>query len=260
MKIFILKKLNLFIFGFAFVCMVFACSCSFLFFNTITTFDDSLLYQDPFAQINSITSSDKKVAYLTFDDGPTISATPKVLDVLKTNDVKATFFVIGKRVDEHPELVKRAYDEGHFIANHTYNHDNSSLYKSSESFNNEIKLTDASISKAIGVDNYSSHIFRFPNGFMAPAYKSQKKQAISLLADLNYTYVDWNCLNNDSMGKYSSSQLINNLASSCNGKGSLIVLMHDTTDVSDSSSALQASIDLLKSKGYCFKNFYEFIE
>ena len=84
----------------------------------------------------------KKKAYLTFDDGPTAKATAKILDVLKKKDVKATFFVVGKHVKEHPELVKREYDEGHYIANHGYNHNNKLLYKNIESFENEIVSTD----------------------------------------------------------------------------------------------------------------------
>ena len=64
-------------------------------------------------KINSLTNLQEKVAYLTFDDGPNSSVTPKVLDILKEEDVKATFFVIGKYVEENPEIVKRAYEEGH---------------------------------------------------------------------------------------------------------------------------------------------------
>ena len=73
---------------------------------------------------------------MTFDDGPTTSVTPKILDILKEENVKATFFVIGKSVDAHPEIVKRAYDEGHYIANHGYSHNNSKLYKNLDSFKN----------------------------------------------------------------------------------------------------------------------------
>jgi len=65
---------------------------------------------------------------LTFDDGPTTSVTPKILDILKEENVKATFFVIGKSAEEHPEIVKRAYDEGHYIANHGYSHNYKSIY------------------------------------------------------------------------------------------------------------------------------------
>jgi len=97
----------------------------------------------------SLSKSEQKIAYLTFDDGPTLKATPKILDILKEENVVATFFVVGKHVKENPELVKRAYDEGHFIANHGYNHNNSKLYKNDDSFINEIKNTDIEIGKAI---------------------------------------------------------------------------------------------------------------
>lgn len=97
----------------------------------------------------SLSKSEQKIAYLTFDDGPTLKATPKILDILKEEDVVATFFVVGKHVKENPELVKRAYDEGHFIANHGYNHNNSKLYKNDDSFINEIKNTDIEIENAI---------------------------------------------------------------------------------------------------------------
>lgn len=211
-------------------------------------------------KIAEIEKEEEKIVFLTFDDGPTQGATPKILDILKEEDVKATFFVIGKYVDRHPEIVKRAYEEGHYIANHGYDHNNKILYQSEESFKNEVNKTDEAIGKAIGIDNYCSHIFRFPNGFMAPSYKSQKKVALKLLNDMNYRYVDWNCLNNDSVKKYSKQQLINNLKKTSKNKNMLVVLMHDTKDVSDSSSALKESIEYLKSEGYIFKNFYDVLD
>lgn len=214
-------------------------------------------FQDKFS---SICKSNEKVAYLTFDDGPTSKVTPKVLDILKKENVKATFFVVGKHVKEHPEIVKRAYDEGHFIANHGYSHNNKILYKSEESFRNEILNTDIEISNAIGVPNYCSHVFRFPNGFASPNYKCQKKNIVNVLTEINYVYVDWNCLNNDSVKKYSKQQLINNLKKTSKNKNMLVVLMHDTKDVSDSSSALKESIEYLKSEGYIFKNFYDVLD
>ena len=210
-------------------------------------------------KVKNLTSEKDKIAYLTFDDGPTTLVTPKILDILKAENIKATFFVIGQSVDAHPEIVKRAYEEGHYIANHGYDHNNSVLYKNSKSFINEVKKTDLAIGKAIGIENYCSHIFRFPNGFMAPLYKSEKKNAVSLLSEMNYTYIDWNCLNKDSEKKYTTNQLLNNLKQSSKGKNTLVVLMHDTKDVNDSSLVLKDSIDYLKTQGYEFKNFYEFI-
>lgn len=226
---------------------------------TILTSADAL-DDDLQEKISSLTKNDAKIAYLTFDDGPTLRATPKVLDILNEEDIKATFFVIGKYVSNHPDIVKRAYEEGHYIANHGYDHNNKNLYKSSESFINEVKNTDIEIGKAIGIDNYCSHVFRFPNGYMSPNNKSQKIKATKLLKDMDYVYVDWNCLNNDSVKKYSKSQLLNNLKKSAKNKGTLVILMHDTNDVSDTTSVLKDSIDYLKSEGYTFQNFYNLLE
>lgn len=211
-------------------------------------------------KIEKLTEGEDKIAYLTFDDGPTTSVTPKILDILKEQDIKATFFVIGKYVDRHPEIVKRAYEEGHYIANHGYDHNNSKMYQSSESFSEEIEKTDLAIANAIGVENYCSHVFRFPNGFMSPQNKDKKKNAVSLLEKMDYTYIDWNCLNNDSIKKYTNQQLLNNLKKSSKNKNTLVVLMHDTKDVNDSSLVLKESISYLKSQGYEFRNFYSVLD
>lgn len=209
--------------------------------------------------LNDITKSDEKKAYLTFDDGPTLKATGKILDVLKKENVKASFFVVGKHVKEHPELVNRAYREGHYIANHGYSHNNKLLYKDMKSFKNEIVSTDLEISKAINIENYCSHIFRFPNGYMSNMYTSEKKKSLTVLSDLNYVYVDWNCLNKDSEKKVSNAQLLNNLKKSAKNKGTLIILMHDTADVNKTYNILKDSISYLKSQGYEFRNFYDFV-
>lgn len=210
-------------------------------------------------KIATLTKKEEKIAYLTFDDGPTLKATGKILDILKEEDIKATFFVIGKHVKEHPELVKRAYEEGHYLANHGYNHNNKKLYKSADSFISEIKDTDCEIGKAIGIENYCSHVFRFPNGYMSSHYKAKKKEATKLLFEMNYTYIDWNCLNNDSVKKYNNNQLLNNLKKSAKDKGTLVILMHDTSDVNDTPSILKDSIDYLKEQGYEFRNFYDLL-
>lgn len=209
-------------------------------------------------EIASLSHNSEKVAYLTFDDGPTESVTPKILDILKEENVKATFFVIGKYVEHHPDIVKRCFDEGHFIANHGYDHNNKTLYRNDSSFISEIQKTDYAIGKAIGIEDYCSHVFRFPNGFMSPNNKTQKKHATKLLSEMNYTYVDWNCLTKDSERKLSKNQLLSNLKKSAKNKGTLIVLMHDTKDVNDSSLVLKDSIDYLRSQDYTFKTFYEF--
>lgn len=167
MKIVFIRKKN-FIYFFLISLIIILISMLLFFKNIPSAFaielsKNSFFNLDITTTLDDIAKSDEKKAYLTFDDGPTTKATGKILDVLKQENVKATFFVVGKHVKEHPELVKREYEEGHYIANHGYNHDNKLLYKNMDSFKNEIILTDLEISKAIGIDNYCSHIFRFPN-------------------------------------------------------------------------------------------------
>lgn len=256
MKIFLFNKKNLLICTLAILMVALVFSLAFCTFSTDSISCNNEPSNDFINRVQTLTDSTEKIVYLTFDDGPTTSVTPKVLDILKEEDIKASFFVIGKSVEAHPEIVKRAYEEGHYIANHGYSHNNSTLYQSSESFINEIKQTDVAISKAIGVDNYCSHIFRFPNGFMAPLYKSKKEEYVSLLSDIEYAYIDWNCLTKDSEQKYSSFQLLDNLITSSKNKNTLVILMHDTKDVNDGSLVLKDSISYLKSQGYEFRNFY----
>lgn len=260
MKIFFFTKKTLFIsFSISFL-IIFILVFIFHFSNSVAInssnngdFSNSFI-----DKIKNLTNGKEKVAYLTFDDGPSL-VTSKILDILKAENVKASFFVIGKSVETRPEIVKRAYEEGHYIANHTYSHNNSILYKSSENFVDEIKKTDLAIGKAIGVEDYSSLVFRFPNGFMSPQYRNKKNEAAVILSQMNYAYIDWNCLNNDSVKKYTSIQLLNNLKKSSKNKGTLVILMHDTKDVSNSSLALEDSISYLKSEGYIFRNFYSFV-
>lgn len=260
MKVIVLNKKILFsicFFSVLFCCLFFYYNTPFSFAIELTT--NSVIDESLTEKISTLTKKEEKIAYLTFDDGPTLKATGKILDILKTEEVKATFFVVGKHVKEHPDLVKRAYEEGHYIANHGYYHNNHKLYQSSDSFISEIKNTDSEIGKALSVDDYCSHVFRFPNGYMSANHKSKKKEATKLLSDIHYTYIDWNCLNNDSVKKYSHSQLLNNLKKSSKNKGTLVILMHDTSDVNDTPSILKESIDYLKEQGYEFRNFYDLL-
>lgn len=260
MKVIILNKKILFticLFSLVFSSLFFYFSNPFSFAIELTT--NSVIDETLQEKLSSLTKKEEKIAYLTFDDGPTLKATGKILDILKEEDIKATFFVIGKHVKENPELVKRAYEEGHYLANHGYNHNNKKLYKNADSFTSEIRDTDKEIGKAIGIENYCSHVFRFPNGYMSSHYKAKKKEATKLLSEMNYSYIDWNCLNNDSVKKCSNSQLLKNLKKSAKNKGTLVILMHDTSDVNDTPSILKDSIDYLKEEGYEFRNFYDLL-
>ena len=104
-----------------------------------------------------------KKAYLTFDDGPSQN-TKDILDILKQNNIKATFFVLGSQVKVFPETTNRIYNEGHYIANHGCSHKYSSIYQTPEQILNEYNECNQIVANTINVPEYNSHLFRFPGG------------------------------------------------------------------------------------------------
>lgn len=222
-------------------------------------FSYNVITEEAENSIKNIYQNSDKIAYLTFDDGPTLRQTPKILDILKEEEIQANFFVLGVHVEEYPDILKREYQEGHFIGNHGYSHKNSVLYSSKESFLNELKATDKAIAISLGIDNYSCHLFRFPNGSISNVYHNQKIKAMKYLKEIDYTYIDWNVLNGDSIKKYSNYQLLNNLKKSAKDKNAIVILMHDTGDVNKTSEVLKDSISYLKAEGYQFHTFYDFL-
>ena len=125
---------------------------------------------------NIYNGEEGKRVFLTFDDGPSAEVTPHILDILKEYNIKATFFVVGNRVNVYSDIVKRAYDEGHYIGNHGYSHKYSNIYKSVDSVIDEYNKTEEIIRKALGNPNYSSHLFRFPGGSHGGPYEKIKKE------------------------------------------------------------------------------------
>lgn len=154
-------------------------------------------------------TGDEKIAYLTFDDGPSEKITPQILETLKNEDVKATFFLLGSRVELYPELVKREFEEGHYIANHGYSHVYTSVYASAQSVLDEYNKTEEKIREALQIPEYSSHLFRFPGGSEGGKYKKIKNDAKGLLEENNVAFINWNCLTNDSVGKPTYESIIN---------------------------------------------------
>ena len=128
-------------------------------------------------KINNIYNKESKIAYLTFDDGPSQAVTPLILDVLKEENIKATFFVLGTNVKKNPEIVKRAYEEGHYIANHGYTHNYSKIYENPKKVLDEYNKGEKQIRNAIKVSTYSSNLFRFPGGFEGRKICKSKKRS-----------------------------------------------------------------------------------
>ena len=151
-------------------------------------------------EVKNIYFSEEKQVYLTFDDGPSKDVTPQILDILKEHDVKATFFVLGARVDLYPETLKRAFDEGHYIANHGYSHQYSKIYENKDTVFQEYVECDNSIRNAIGNPDFNSYLFRFPGGSSGGRYESIKAEAREHFKSYGVAYTNWNCLTGDAEG------------------------------------------------------------
>lgn len=209
---------------------------------------------------NIYQAKEEKQVYLTFDDGPSQAVTPLILDVLKTNNIKATFFVLGSRAELNPDIIKRAYDEGHYIANHGYSHVYKSIYSSNEELLNEYHKTEQAIKNALEKQDYNSHLFRFPGGSNGGKYHALKSEAKIMLEENNIAYLDWNCLSNDSAGATTKEEILESISETSNDKSSLVVLMHDAGDKILTYETLQEVINYFKEQGYIFKDMYDIIK
>jgi len=110
---------------------------------------------------------------ITFDDGPHEIVTPKVLEILKNHDVKATFFCIGSKAEQYPELVKRIYDEGHIVANHSYCHKDMYGFYSSKKIIADLTQCNTVLKNILGK---SPKFFRPPFGVTNPNMKRALKK------------------------------------------------------------------------------------
>lgn len=181
-------------------------------------------------------------AALTFDDGPDARFTPQVLDVLKKHGVKATFFLMGSRVDGHPEVTRRIHHEGHVIGNHTYWHPK--LYQESIGrLRWEVSQTDASIRKITG---YSPKLFRAPYGGL-------NDETVKELQSQNFSVIGWSVDSLDWTQANAETVRKNVLSNMHPGA---IILMHSgghwTQDLSGMVEALDKLIPELKQEGIQF--------
>lgn len=180
--------------------------------------------------------AEKKQVALTFDDGPDGVITPKILDVLKEKNVKASFFFIGKSVSLFPEVVKRAYKDGNLVLNHSLTHADLSN-KNAKDIQGEIKGTE---------DKIFSLINKRP-AIIRPPYGALTQNSIDEIEKTNYKMVIWSIDTLDWSQKESSNITNNVLNNVRNGD---IILMHSNGDKKATLEALPAIIEGLEKKGY----------
>lgn len=181
----------------------------------------------------------KRIA-LTFDDGPDQLYTPQILDVLKANQVKATFFLLGKRAEANPNIVQRIVQEGHVIGNHSYSHP---LFTklSLEEYKQQIDRTSAILQAQIG---YTPKLIR-------PPYGEITEEQLQWTGSNRYVIVNWNIDSLDWKG-LSADQVSHNIIS--HARGGAIVLQHsaggDKQNLSGTVAALSTVISKIKADGY----------
>lgn len=208
-------------------------------------------------EIKDLYFSTEKVAYLTFDDGPSSNITPQVLDILKRENVPATFFLVGARVKLYPELVKRAYEEGHYLANHGYTHEYSKIYQSADTIFGEYVECENAVREAVGIPDYRMFLFRYPGGSSGGRYSKIKNDSKEILNSYSVAHTNWNCMTGDAEGKDTVEEQLNTLKETMEGDDTIIVLMHDASDKQTTADALPEIIKYLREQGYVFKNFFE---
>ena len=209
--------------------------------------------------INSIYKSNTKRVFLTFDDGPSSTVTPDILDILKNENIKATFFVLGTMVKSNPEIIIRERKEGHYIANHGYSHVYKKVYENKNKPLEEYKKTNELIQKALNDPTYQSNVFRFPGGSNGGYYDDIKTEAKKILKQNHIAYLDWNALTNDSAGATTEEEMLKNLKSTSKGKNSVVVLMHDAPNKKQTAKTLPKIIKYFRDNGYTFQNLYDII-
>jgi len=180
--------------------------------------------------------SDSKQVALTFDDGPDGKVTPEILDILKSRNVNASFFLIGNNAKKYPDVVKRAYSEGNLVLNHSMDHPDF------------MKLTqDQMMQEVTGTEDTIFSIIGKRPAIIRPPYGSVSQEELDTLNASGCKVVIWSIDTLDWSQKESSNIAKNVLDNARNGD---IILMHSNGDKQATAGALPEIIDGLKAKGF----------
>lgn len=192
---------------------------------------------------------DKRI-YLTFDDGPS-SSTDAILDILKENDIKATFFVLGKTDEKSRKAYQRIVAEGHTLGMHSYSHKYNEIYESKESFVKDLTALQEYLYEVTGV---WSRYYRFPGGSSNTVSKVDMQELITYLNESGITYFDWNAASGDAVsGQLPKDTILNNCMSKIEAYSDCMILMHDAAEKKTTVEALPELIKQVKERGdACF--------
>ena len=212
--------------------------------------------------------SGQKVAYLTFDDGPSEETekilnagyengyAPAILDALKKHNVKATFFVLGTELEKRPDTYKRIVGEGHVLGLPSFSHEYKEIYASPESFWNDLDKLQKAVTTLTG---QPSTAYRFPGGSSNTVYRRYSKVSglmdtiIPQLSEKGLSYYDWTVSAEDAVGsKKSADYIVNKVVKEALKQDCPVILMHDGPGHKATAEAIPRIVDELQKEGYSF--------
>lgn len=219
------------------------CFIAFLIYFLFSSFSPSTIHSR-FRIPNYRQIRDKEIS-LTFDDGPDPVVTPQILAILRKKNVKATFFVIGKKVKENPELTRAIINDGNLVGNHSFSHKLTAGWETKVQLKGDYLLAQTEIEKIIGK---KPKLLRPPHGFSSPWFTREIKE-------LGFQIVYWDISANDWLNNVNAQTMIDVISNKT--KPGMIILLHDGLDNHIGSQtklieALPDIIDDLKQKGYSF--------
>lgn len=205
-------------------------------------------------QTASEKAAERRVAYLTFDDGPSVR-TEEVLEILKEEEVLATFFLIGEQITEDREaLLQKMTAEGHLLGVHTYTHKSEEIYKSAEAYVEDAKKTAERI---YAVTGEKPVFYRFPWGSVNCYISDFCDEVIEEMEEEGYEYFDWNVSAEDSVGNPTKTSILKNIKKDFEKYKEPVILMHDSAINQATVEALPEIIRMLKEAGYQFATLDE---
>ena len=194
------------------------------------------------------------VIYLTFDDGPSDEVTPQVLDILKDNGIKATFFICAYDEKTKP-MLQREFDEGHTVAIHGYSHEYNEVYSSPEAYMENIKKLDDMLQADFGYKAFTTRFLGGSSNTVSEKYCTGiMSELVEMVPAAGYQYMDWNVTSLDANGNNLDAESIyDSIIEGLNPSKPNVVLMHDTNQKQTTVDQLQWVIDYGKENGYSFE-------
>jgi len=205
-----------------------------------------LLFPDLYGNESSEAIIQNKTVYLTFDDGPS-QQTLDILKILSENNVKATFFVIGKTDETSRTIMKQIVDEGHTIGVHSYTHNYEKIYTSVDAYLDDFNNMNNLIYEATGIH---PSIFRFPGGSINSYNDGTYKDIIEEMSRRGFTYYDWNVSSLDTLSDATVASINSNVVDEVSKHSRSIVLFHDSDGKIQTVNSLDGIIKDLKDYGY----------